>query len=134
MGRTFTSQVRTWDESGRERTERGRGWKVIRAEPLVTTLFTPSRGLERLCGFRDPSLTLRRTTEGTLRMTGVGQSAGGVEFGGGAWKTRGRPWPRERVDGACARRDGAKRKVFQVPPPNYGRDGLLFIEAVGDGD
>ena len=38
-------------------------------------------------------------------------------LGGGAWKTRGRPWPRERVDGACARRDGAKRKVFQVPPP-----------------
>ena len=27
-------------------------------------------------------------------------------------------WPREREDGACARRDGAKRKVFQVPPPN----------------
>ena len=93
---------------------------MIRAEPLVTTLFTPSRGLERLCGFRDPSLTLRRTTE--------------EEFGGGAWKARGRPWPRERVDGACARRDGAKRKVFQVPPPNSGRDGLLFVEAVGDGD
>ena len=44
-------------------------------------------------------------------------------MGGGAWKTRGRPWPRERVDGACARRDGAKRKVFQVPPPNAGQDG-----------
>ncbi len=41
-------------------------------------------------------------------------------LGGGAWKTRGRPWPRERVDGACARRDGAKRKVFQVPPSNSG--------------
>ncbi len=40
-------------------------------------------------------------------------------MGGGAWKTRGRPWPRERVDGACARRDGAKRKVFQVPPPSH---------------
>ena len=37
--------------------------------------------------------------------------------GGGALKTRGRPWPRERVDGACARRDGAKRKVFKAPPP-----------------
>ena len=46
----------------RERKERGRGWKVIRAEPLVTTLFTPSRGPERLRG-RDPSLTLRMKTE-----------------------------------------------------------------------
>ena len=44
----------------------------------------------------------------------------GEEIGGGAWITRGRPWPRERVDGACARRDGAKRKVFQVPPPISG--------------
>ena len=44
----------------------------------------------------------------------------GEEIGDGAWKTRGRPWPRERVDGACARRDGAKRKVFQVPPPISG--------------
>ena len=62
--------------------------------------------------------------------TGAEGAREGVEFGGGAWKTRGRPWPRERVDGACARRDGAKRKVFQVPPPNSGRDGLLFVEAV----
>ena len=35
----------------RERKERGRGWKVIWAEPLVTALFTPSRGLERQSGF-----------------------------------------------------------------------------------
>ena len=34
-----------------KRKERGRGWKVIWAEPLVTTLFTPSRGLERLIRF-----------------------------------------------------------------------------------
>ena len=65
---------------------------------------------------------------------GPGITGAEEELGGGAWKTRGRPWPRERVDGACARRDGAKRKVFQVPPPNSGRDGLLFVEAVGDGD
>ena len=32
------------------------------------------------------------------------------------WETRGRPWPRERVDGACARRDGAKRKVSRAIP------------------
>ena len=65
---------------------------MIRAEPLVTTLFTPSRGLERPLGFR------------------VVLEQEGEELGGGAWKTRGRPWPRERMDGACARRDGAKRK------------------------
>ena len=57
-----------------KRKERGRGWKVIWAEPLVTTLFTPSRGLERLIRFGkmpgqaghdgDPSLALRMTTGG----------------------------------------------------------------------
>ncbi|MBP5334835.1 MAG: hypothetical protein J6Y61_03495 [Bacteroidales bacterium] len=50
----------------------------------------------------------------------VAQEEGALEEReGGIWKTRGRPWPRERVDGACARRDGAKRKVFQVPPSCY---------------
>jgi len=38
-------------EGTEKRKERGRGWKVIWAEPLVTTLFTPSRGLERLIRF-----------------------------------------------------------------------------------
>jgi len=50
---------------------------VIWAEPLVTTLSTPSRGLDRLFGFGempgqaghdgDPSLTLRMTTTEPMR-------------------------------------------------------------------
>ena len=63
-----------------ERKERGRGWKVIRAEPLVTTLSTLSRGLERPFGFGempgqaghdgDPSLVLRMTS-GEIRRRGI---------------------------------------------------------------
>ena len=58
------------------------------------------------------------TGGGNRRVRGAkgGGFAHGGEQCGDAWKTRGRPWPRERVDGACGRRDGAKRKVFQAPP------------------
>ena len=71
---------------------------------------------ERFTPFFAPLVPLFRTSDALW----VIECRRMEEVGGGAWKTRGRPWPRERVDGACARRDGAKRKVFQVPPPTSG--------------